>query len=199
MKKSATAREARSEKTTVRPRSPNICPAIPSTKTIGKKTAIVVSVDATTAEPTSAVPRTVARIRSSPSSRQRWIDSRTTIELSTNIPIPRASPPSDMMLSETPARFSGAKVISTEIGIATATISVVLKLRRKRKRTITASRPPESAVCRTSSMLDSMKRERSEMSRRSAPYSFCSRGPRVLSIRSLARWAMSTMLASASL
>jgi hypothetical protein len=44
------------------------------------------------------------------------------------MPIPSARPPSDMMLSDTPARFSGAKVHSTEIGIDTATITVDLEV-----------------------------------------------------------------------
>ena len=48
------------------------------------------------------------------------------------MPMPSARPPSDMMFSETPSRFSGAKVISSEIGMLTAMIAVVLKLRRNR-------------------------------------------------------------------
>ena len=51
---------------------------------------------------------------------------------STSMPMPRARPPRDMMFSETPSRFSGAKVISSEIGMLTAMIAVLLKRRRKR-------------------------------------------------------------------
>jgi hypothetical protein len=60
IRNSATASEASRLNTTVSPRSPNICPAMPSTNTIGKNTATVVRVDDTTALPTSEVPRTVA-------------------------------------------------------------------------------------------------------------------------------------------
>ena len=93
---------------------------MPSTKTMGKNTAIVVNVEATTALPTSPVPRTVAAIKSSPSSRQRKMLSNTTIELSTNMPTPSANPPNDMMLSDTPRRFRGAKVTKMEIGMLIA-------------------------------------------------------------------------------
>jgi len=71
MKKSATTSEASRLKTTLSARSPKTCPATPSTKTMGKKTAIVVSVEATTAPPTSSAPRTEASRGPSPSSRQR--------------------------------------------------------------------------------------------------------------------------------
>ena len=98
MRNSATTSDASSEMTTARPRSPNACPATPSTKTMGKKTAMVVRVEATTAPRTSEVPRTAAAWISSPSSRQRKIDSSTTIDESTSMPMPSASPPSDMML-----------------------------------------------------------------------------------------------------
>jgi len=60
MRNKATAREANKEKTTVIAMSPKTCPATPSTKTIGKKTAMVVNVDANTAPPTSPTPRIVA-------------------------------------------------------------------------------------------------------------------------------------------
>ena len=90
---------------------------MPSTKTIGKNTATVVSVEATTAPPTSRVPRIAAARASSPSSRHRTIDSSTTIALSTSMPIPRASPPSDITFSETPSSRIGAKVAITESGM----------------------------------------------------------------------------------
>ena len=132
MKNTATASEASSEITTARPRSPNASPATPSTKTIGKKTAIEVSVEATTAPRTSSVPRMAAATRPSPSSRQRKIDSRTTIEESTSMPMPSARPPSDMTLSEMPSMLRGAKVMNREAGIDTATMAVERKLRRNR-------------------------------------------------------------------
>ena len=51
-----TMSEARSENVTVRAMSLNSCPAMPSTKTMGKKTATVVRVEAVTAPATSVVP-----------------------------------------------------------------------------------------------------------------------------------------------
>ena len=60
MKKSEIIKEARREKITARERSPKICPAIPSTKTMGKKTATVVKVEAVTAPATSEVPLSAA-------------------------------------------------------------------------------------------------------------------------------------------
>ena len=152
MTNNATARDANSENTTVNARSPKICPATPCTNTMGKNTAMVVKVDAMTAGPTSLVPRMTDVRKSSPSSRQRKILSVTTIALSTNIPIPSASPPSDMMFRETLNSFMAPKVAIMEMGIASPTIKVLRKLFRKRNRTITASNPPCRAVFFTSSM-----------------------------------------------
>ncbi|MBA7660434.1 hypothetical protein ES703_68436 [subsurface metagenome] len=56
--------------------------------------------------------------------------SRTTIELSTSMPIPRASPPKDMILRETPERNIRKKAAATEMGIARLMITVLRKLRR---------------------------------------------------------------------
>ena len=60
IKNSAAMSEATWEKTTVSAMSPNIWPATPSTKTMGKNTATVVNVEAMTGMPTSLVPRTTA-------------------------------------------------------------------------------------------------------------------------------------------
>ena len=128
----AVPREASREKTTVRAMSPKTWPATPSTKTMGRNTATVVRVEAPTAMPTSCVPRTTAVRRSSPSSRQRKMLSSTTMPLSTNMPTPRASPPSEMMLSETPAMYMGAKVAMIESGMERPMMTVWTTLRRKR-------------------------------------------------------------------
>ena len=117
-KKRAKASDASSDNTTAAPRSEKSWPAMPSMKTIGKNTATVVSVEATTAPPTSRVPRTAASRTPSPSSRHRTMDSSTTIALSTSIPMPRASPPSDMMFTLTPSHRRGANVAMTDSGIA---------------------------------------------------------------------------------
>ena len=157
MKNSATPNEANSENTTVSAMSPKICPATPSTKTMGKNTVIVVSVEANTAVPTSLVPRMVAWTRSSPSSRQRKMLSSTTIELSTSIPIPRANPPSDMILSDTSNMYIGAKVAMIDTGIVRPTIRVWTTLRKNTKSTSTAIVPPMSALIWTSVIEFSIK------------------------------------------
>ena len=69
------------------------------------------------------------------------------------MPMPSASPPSDMMFKETPIRFNGAKVISSDIGMLIPTISVGFRFRRKRNRMTMARQPPITAVLRTSLML----------------------------------------------
>ena len=56
----------------------------------------------------------------------------------------RAIPPSDMMFSDKPANRMGMKVTMTEIGIASAMISVGRASRRNRNSTSTASRAPYS-------------------------------------------------------
>ena len=68
--------------------------------------------------------------------------------------------------------------------------SVLRRSLRKKNSTSTASRPPPTAVLRTSSMLDSMKRERSEATSTMAPYCSSMRGLTLES--SLARTASAT-------
>ncbi len=125
-------------------------PATPSTNTSGTKTATVVSVEAKTAAPTSCVPSTAARNSPRPSCRFRKIDSSTTIELSTSMPMPSVRPPRDMTFSEMPSRYISRKVATMEIGIETPMMSVLRQSRRKANSTSTASRPPSSAESRTS-------------------------------------------------
>jgi hypothetical protein len=98
----AATSDARSEKTTASAWSRKIWPAEPSTKTIGRNTTTVVSVEANTLRPISRVPFTAAWNTPSPSSRRRVTASRTTIELSTSMPTPSARPPKDMTFSDTP-------------------------------------------------------------------------------------------------
>ena len=197
---------------------------MPSTNTIGKNTATVVSVEAITAPLTSRVPRTAAVTMSSPSSRQRKMDSSTTIEQSTSMPTPSASPPSDMMLSETPIRLSGAKVINSDIGMLTPMMAVVLRsaeeqVEDRHRQQATQDR----RVLRTSLMLLSMNFERSATISSLAPSSPAKPLRQTVSCRPIpggpnwasgsppaARWtilptasvtalATATMLASASL
>ena len=157
IKKRAMANEMSNDATTVKAWSPKVCPAMPSMKIIGAKTAMVVRVEATTALPTSLTPRIAACCGSSPSSRQRVIDSSTTIALSTNMPIPRASPPSDMMLRDTPALYMAPKVAIIEIGTAMPMTNVVAKRRRNKKHTKIEKIPPNIAADFTSVIADSMK------------------------------------------
>ena len=152
IKNRATPRDAKSENTTVKAISPNICPATPSTNTIGKNTAMVVKVDAVTAPPTSLTPRTVASIRLSPSSLHRAILSRTTMELSTSIPMPSASPPRDIIFKDTSKIFMGANVATIEMGMAKPIIRVGPMRRRKINNTRMANNPPYTAVFFTSSI-----------------------------------------------
>ena len=136
--------------------SRNNCPATPSTKTMGRNTATVVSVEATTGPATSPAPAIAASRAASPPARRRWMDSRTTMESSSSIPTPRASPPSDMMLSESPICCITKKVATTDTGIAIATTAVARRSRRNRAITRMASSPPSQAFRVTSEIAPSM-------------------------------------------
>ncbi len=151
--------EARIEMDTVSAWSRKSCPATPSTKTIGKKTATVVNVEATTGAATSTVPEIAASRAPAPWPRRRWIASSTTIESSSSIPTPSASPPSDMMFSESPICCITKKVPITETGIASATTAVAPRSRRKSPITRIASRPPCQAFATTSEIASSMNRD----------------------------------------
>ena len=58
--------------------------------------------------------------------------SSTTMELSTSMPMPSASPPSDMMLSDTPPRNMRKKLATTDMGIASPTTRVLRSRRMNR-------------------------------------------------------------------
>ena len=141
-----------SENVTASARSLNNWPATPSTKTMGTKTHTVVSVAATTACPTSDAPTRTRSVKGCPPPPFRWrsIPSSTTMELSTNIPIPKASPPRDIIFSDTSNACRKKKVVTTEIGIETPMMRL-LEFRRNRYKTRMASIPPYRAVLRTSS------------------------------------------------
>jgi hypothetical protein len=75
---------------TTRPNSRKNCPTIPLTNAIGRNTAQIENVLATTARPTSRVPSRAAVMESSPiSSMRRKMFSSTTMASSTSIPIER--------------------------------------------------------------------------------------------------------------
>ena len=83
---------------------PKMMLAIPVRNNSGRKTAICVRVDATIAPPTSSAPSTLAVMRSLPPSMWRKVFSSTTIEASTIIPTPSASPPNVSVLRVKPAK-----------------------------------------------------------------------------------------------
>ena len=130
---------------------------MPLMNTIGKNTAIVVNVAATTAEPTSAVPFCADSTMPSPCSFLRTMFSRTTIELSTSMPTASAMPPSDMMFSEMSLVYISRNVPMTDTGIAMPTIVVARASRRNPYRTKIAIRPPSMAATRTSLTADDIK------------------------------------------
>ena len=59
-----------------------------------------------------------------------------TIESSTSSPIATASPPSVIVLIETPNALKIRKVMMNESGIAVSVIAVVRKFKRNKKRTM---------------------------------------------------------------
>ncbi len=117
---------------------------------MGRKTTIVVNVEAVIAPPTSAVPLIAESRTLIPLSLFLNIFSITTMALSTSIPAPSASPPRVIMFMVRSLKYIKLKVAITEIGIATLTINVEPILRRNTKRITTASKIPIKAVCCTS-------------------------------------------------
>jgi len=169
---SDTSRLALSEKVTVSAWSAKSCRATPSTNTMGRNTQMVVSVEAVTAMPTSEAPFMAASKTPRPSSRNRWMDSSTTMELSTSMPMPRARPPRLMMFSDRSNMYMKKKVITTDSGMDSEMIEVLLKSRRNRNRTPTARMPPRRPVSSTSSTAWRMKMDWSNTgvsSRRTPP------------------------------
>ena len=114
-----------------------------------------------------------------------------TMELSTSMPMPSASPPRESMFRVRPAKYMAMMVITKDRGMDTPMISVVGMLRRNRNRMPMASRPPISAVCQTLAMAWLMKLEGANTST-----SLMSAGSdcRSLARRSLTRAAICTVL-----
>ncbi len=193
---SDTTSDAISENDTVRAWSRNSCAAIPSMNTTGTKTAIVVRVDATTARPTSDAPRSAATAPDSPRSRRLKIASRTTIESSTSMPTPSASPPRDITFSVVPVWYIRKKVAMIEIGIDTPMMRV-LKRSFRNSRMIRIERAPPSSALMITSLIESwMKRDWSTpvVTRMPAGISFWTRSSFCCTAR-----ATPTVLASPSL
>ena len=137
---------------TVNAWSRNSSPAMPCTNTSGRNTAMVVSVDATTAMLTSRVPSMAASSTPSPRSRALAMLSSTTIESSTTRPVANARPPSDITLRLSPNWSMKKKVVTIETGSDSAITNVLQASRRNRKMISTASRPPITASNLTSAI-----------------------------------------------
>ncbi len=152
MRVMATASEVSKAQLTVKARSLNSWPATPRTKIRGTNTHTVVKVDAVMACPTSIVPCNAARHRSMPAARWRSILSSTTMALSTSIPMPRAKPPSDKMLSEISKKYMSRKLPTTDTGMVLPMMSVLRTSWRNKYSTSMASKPPSQAVLSTCRM-----------------------------------------------
>ena len=130
----------------------NSCPACPRIRKSGRKTTIIVIVDATTALEISFVPSIAAS----------WTDflsrsmclkmfSRTTTASSTIRPVASESPESVSVLSVNPHSQNSVNVEMIEIGIDSATTMVERKLRRNIIKMAIASAEPIIALILTSS------------------------------------------------
>ena len=146
---SATANEAMREKVTVNASCLNIWPAMPTTKPMGKNTAIVVRVEAVTAFETSPAPFLAASFSPSPSSCLRNMFSITTTALSTNIPMPNARPPRDIIFMESLPKNMSVKATIIEIGMLKVTIAELFRFLKKNSSTKNARKPPCTAASLT--------------------------------------------------
>ncbi len=99
------------------PMSTKSCAATPSTKTIGRNIATLVSVEAVTAVPMSCAPSRVASRSGIPCSRSRVTFSMSTIALSPSIPMPRASPVREITFRLILRKYIATNVASMETGI----------------------------------------------------------------------------------
>ena len=73
----------------------------------------------------------------------------TTIELSTSIPTPRASPINDIIFNVIPCIYKNAKATITDVGRATDTINVALIFLKNKKSTRAANTIPCKALLAT--------------------------------------------------
>ena len=135
----AITREESNDMETVNARSANISLTKPLVNRIGTKTTTVVIVEAMIAIPTSLVPCMAASIGESPSSLRLNMLSRTTMELSTNIPIPRVSPPRVIRFRFSPKPYIIRRVVNIESGIEAAITSVLVGFFKNTNRMRTAS------------------------------------------------------------
>ena len=106
-------------------------PTIPPMKRIGMKTATSDTLMETTVNATSRAPSSAASKGSIPFSIWRETFSRTTIASSTTNPVAMVSAMSERLFRLNPRMYIAANVPMSEIGTATAGISVARPLRRK--------------------------------------------------------------------
>ena len=140
-------------KQTVRPNSFRNFPAIPPTKAIGPKTAMIASVVAITASITSFVPSSAATAGSLPICIWRKIFSRTTIASSTRRPTARERASRVSILTEKPAAKTRIKAPISELGKAKPVITVDRTFARNKKTTIITSTMPIIIDSLTSNIL----------------------------------------------
>jgi len=120
-------------------------------KAIGRKTTILVNVEAMTARAISDVPLSAASFRPSPSPLNRKMFSKTTTEFVTRIPTAVDKPMRVMMLSENPETWRRRKVETIENGMARATMMVDRISWRKKNKTNPVNRIPRMMLPRVSS------------------------------------------------
>ncbi len=152
----AIRRLASSEYAIVSPMSTKSCLVMPSVNTIGAKTQIVVSVEAIIAPATSLAPSIAAARILLPSPRNLYIFSITTMELSTSIPIPSASPEREIIFKVTPLKYMHTIAVTRLMGMEKATTSVGRKSFKNKIRIKIASRAPNTTLLTMVSITRSM-------------------------------------------
>ncbi len=138
----ATSKEKSTATVTVRPNCLKNCPGMPPMEATGTKTTTMVRVVAITARPISSSASMAARKGGLPMRKCLTMFSISTMASSTRMPITRARPNSDILLSVKPAHCMTAKEGITERGMAIAVKVVARKSLRKTKTTNTASSAP---------------------------------------------------------
>ncbi len=130
-------------------------PVMPGKNATGTNTATSTMPMTTTAENTSAIASTDARMADLPYSRMwRSMFSMTTIASSTTVPVASTRPNSVSVLIEKPSSFMNANVPMSETGIVIAGISVLRQFCRNTNSTSTTSTMASPSVLSTS-MIDS--------------------------------------------
>ena len=119
-------------------------PTMPSTKAMGRNTAIVAIVDEVIAPATSRTAPTMDCTRSSPGRSVRLMFSMTTMESSTTRPIEIVNAPSVNKFNVYSAKFRPMNVSRIDVGMEIAVTSVARTDRRKTRITSTAKRSPRS-------------------------------------------------------